>query len=305
MSSLSSLFVKRFISTTKYLFFKRGRPIQEYRDAMARFCNMVKLPEGVEYREVDCHGTKAVYVTPDNVDNENIILYFHGGGYAMGSIETHKPLVGRIAKASATKALLIDYRLAPENPYPNGLDDAIKSYRWLLNGEGYTNDKVIFAGDSAGGGMTVASMLRLKQEGQPLPLAGICLSPWLDLEATGKSATSKAKEDPMIDLQSVKEWALMYAPKEKLTDPLVSPLYGDLSGLPSLYLQVGSAELLLDDSTRLAEKAKNLGVEVEIEVWDDMIHVWQAFGNYIPESVPAIEKIGKFIRSKFSLPELA
>lgn len=265
---------------------------------------MVKLPEGVSYEDVDCNGVSAVYVTPENVDNDNIILYFHGGGYAMGSIETHKPLVGRITKASATKALLIDYRLAPENPFPSGLEDAMNSYKWLLNGEGYTPDRIVFAGDSAGGGMTMASLLKLKNDGGPLPKAGICLSAWLDLKATGDSATSKAKEDPMIDLQSVKEWALMYAPKEKLDDPLVSPLYGDLSGLPSLYLQVGSAELLLDDSTRLAEKAKQAGVEVDIEVWDDMIHVWQAFGNYIPESVPAIEKIGKYIRSKFSLPEL-
>lgn len=305
MSSLSSMLVKRFINTTKYLFFKRGRPITEYRSAMERFCAMVKVPEGVEYSSVDCDGIKAEYVVPNNLDNDNLILYFHGGGYAMGSIDSHRPLAGRIALASQTKLLLIDYRLAPEHPFPAGLDDAIKAYKWLISEQGLSPDKIIFGGDSAGGGLTVASMLRLREENVALPKAGICLSPWLDLQATGDSATSKAAEDPMIDLQSVKEWALMYAPKEQLTNPLVSPIYADLSGLPPLYMQVGTAELLLDDSTRLAEKAKNAGVEVELEVWDDMIHVWQAFGNYIPESKPAIDKIGNYIRSRFSLDAAA
>lgn len=266
---------------------------------------MVKTPEGVEYLPTDCDGIRAEYVIPSNVDNSNVILYFHGGGYAMGSIESHRPLAGRIAQASATKLLLIDYRLAPENPFPAGLNDAIKAYQWLLNEQGYTPDKIIFGGDSAGGGLTVASMLKLKEDNLPLPAAGVCLSPWLDLEATGESAITKEREDPMIDLESIKEWALMYAPKEELTNPLVSPIYADLSGLPPLYMQVGTAELLMDDSTRLAEKAKKAGVNVELEVWDEMIHVWQAFGNYIPESKPAIEKIGNYIRSQFSLDAIA
>lgn len=305
MSSLSSMFVKRFIHTAKYLFFKHGRPISEYRNVLEKFCAMVKTPEGVTYTEVDCKGIRGEFVLPDNLDNDNLILYFHGGGYAMGSIESHRPLAGRIALASGTKLLLIDYRLAPENPFPAGLEDAINVYKWLINEQGYTPDRIIFGGDSAGGGLTVASMLKLRDENFALPKAGICLSPWLDLEATGDSATSKASEDPMIDIQSVKEWALMYAPKEQLTDPLVSPIYADLSGLPPLYMQVGTAELLLDDSTRLAEKARKAGVEVELEVWEEMIHVWQAFGNYIPESKSAIDKIGNYIRSTFSLGAVA
>ncbi len=305
MSSLSSMLVKRFINTTKYLFFKRGRPINEYRNAMEKFCAMVKTPEGVTYTPTDCAGIRGEYVEPANLDNDNLILYFHGGGYAMGSIDSHRPLAGRISLASGTKLLLIDYRLAPENPFPAGLEDTVKVYKWLINEQGYSSDKIIFGGDSAGGGLTIASMLKLRDENFALPKAGICLSPWLDLEATGDSATSKASEDPMIDLQSVKEWALMYAPKEQLTNPLVSPIYADLSGLPPLYMQVGTAELLLDDSTRLAEKAKKAGVQVELEVWEEMIHVWQAFGNYIPESKPAIEKIGNYIRSTFSLGSVA
>lgn len=221
------------------------------------------------------------------------LLYLHGGGYALGSIATHRYLIQRLARACSGRALAVDYRLAPENPHPAALDDSLTAYRWLCD-RGVTPESIILAGDSAGGGLAAATLLALRDAGDPLPAGAVLLSPWTDLTGSGESLRRKADEDPMVTAEGLTAMAAAYAPG-RCGDPLVSPHFGDLDGLPPLLIQVGSAEVLLDDSRRLAERATAAGVTVDLEVWDEMIHVFQAF-PMLEESERAIDNIGSWVR---------
>ncbi|MCR9259362.1 MAG: alpha/beta hydrolase [Pseudomonadaceae bacterium] len=225
----------------------------------------------------------------------NTMLYLHGGGYVIGSLATHRGLVANIARATVGKVLAIDYRLAPEHPFPAAVDDAVSAYRWLLNNN-HEPQNISVAGDSAGGGLTVATLLKLKREGLPLPAAGICISPWVDMEAVGESMDLKASVDPMVQREGLLGMAAAYLAGASPRDPLVAPIYGDLKGLPPLLIQVGTAETLLDDARRLATRAIADGVDVDYQEWPDMIHVFQHFAPMINEGYAAIERIGAFVR---------
>ena len=222
----------------------------------------------------------------------------HGGGYVTGSIEDHRMMCGLLANATGTKVLIPEYRLAPEHPFPAALDDALKVYQWLLD-QGYSSANMIIAGDSAGGGLSVATVLALKEKSGSLPAAVVCLSPWADLALTGQSHTTKAKAEAVLRKDVLHEWALCYTDESNLTNPLVSPVHGDFHGFPPLLIQVGSEEILLDDSNLLAEKAKSAGVDVTLKIWDGMWHVWQALGDLIPENKKTFEEIGQFVQSQF------
>ena len=193
--------------------------------------------------------------------------------------------------------LLIDYRLAPEHPHPAAVDDATAAYRWLI-ANGASPARLVVAGDSAGGGLTVATLVALRDAQAPPPAAGVCLSPWVDLEGLGESMTTKAAVDPMVQREPLLKMAALYLGGHGARTPLAAPLYADLSGLPPLLIQVGTAETLLDDATRLAERARKAGVEVQLEAWDDMIHVFQAFAALLPEGQQAIQRIGAFVRHR-------
>lgn len=299
MASFQSVFVRNFIRSTKKLFFNLNMPVQQYRSGLEKMTSMAKIPGGFKVEKIKIFNIKAEWIIPENIKTRGIILYLHGGGYSMGSINTHRALISRIATASKTKAIAIEYRLAPENPFPCALDDAFSAYKWLIE-QGFDHNEIVIAGDSAGGGLTVALLLKIRDENIPKPASGVCLSPWLDLNATGETVTTLAEEDPMIDLKSLNHFALFYAPKEKLSHPWVSPLYADLHDLPPIYIQVSTSEVLLDDTRRFAEKAKNSGVEIKVDYWDKMVHVWQVFGPYLPEALEAIEKLGNYIESKTS-----
>jgi acetyl esterase/lipase len=223
------------------------------------------------------------------------MLYLHGGGYVIGSLTTHRGLAGRLSQAAKARVLLIDYRLAPEHPFPAAVEDATAAYRWLL-AHGCTPARLAIAGDSAGGGLTVATLVALRDAGQPLPAAGVCLSPWTDLEGLGESVTSKASADPIVQKEMLLRLASCYLGDADPRTPLAAPLYADLRGLPPLLVQVGTAEILLDDALRLAERAKAAGVAVTLEAWDDMIHVWQLFAPLLPEGQQAIARIGEFVQ---------
>jgi acetyl esterase/lipase len=239
-------------------------------------------------------GVKAEWIVPPGAEAERVLLYFHGGGYVMGSINTHRAMVARMARAAHARALLIDYRLAPEHPFPAAVEDATAAYRWLL-AQGYKPHKIALAGDSAGGGLTLATLLALRDAQTPLPACAAPISPWTDAEATGASVKTKAAKDPMVQEAHLRRYGKLYAGTTDLTHPLISPLRGDYRGIPPLLIQVGEAEIILDDSTRVAERAKQAGVQVDIEVWDEMVHVWHIFAKILPEAQQAIDKIGAYI----------
>jgi acetyl esterase/lipase len=243
---------------------------------------------------VDAGSVPAEWIEPPDAVSGRVILYLHGGGYVTGSIVTHRAMVARIARASKARALLLDYRLAPEHPFPAAVDDATAAYRWLL-AQGIAPGKIVIAGDSAGGGLTLATLAALKASKDPMPAAAVPISPWNDLEGTGDSVKTRASKDPMVQGNDLVPMAKMYYGTQDPKNPLISPLHADFRGFPPLLIQVGDAEVLLDDATRVAERAKAAGVQVELEVWDEMVHVWHVFAKLLPEGQQAIDKIGKFV----------
>src|ERR671930_750563 len=246
--------------------------------------------------KVDAAGVPAQWVVAPGAERRRVLLYLHGGGYVVGSLTTHRDLAGRLSRAAAARVLVIDYRLAPEHPFPAAVEDATAAYRWLVS-RGTDPAHIAIAGDSAGGGLTLATLIALRDGGDPLPAAAACLSPWVDLEGGGASMTSKAAVDPFVRREMIQFMAQQYLGGRDLRTPLAAPLYADLQGLPPLLIQVGTAEVLLDDATRIAERARAAGVEVSLEVWDDMIHVWQLFAPILAEGQQAIKRIGAFIRA--------
>jgi monoterpene epsilon-lactone hydrolase len=272
-----------------------GQSIEDQRATFDALTSRLQPAEDVRCQPVDAGGVPAEWITTPEAADERVIYYLHGGGYTLGSINTHREMISRISRAAGARALAIDYRLAPENPFPAALEDSTTAYRWLLS-TGVDPARLVIAGDSAGGGLTVATLVALRDAREPLPQAAVCLSPWVDLEGLGESMTTKAEIDPMLLREVGLQWAKAYLGGAHPRTPLASPLYADLTGLPPLLIQVGTAETLLDDSTRLAERAKSVGVDVALEVWDDMFHVWQFFASMLPEGQQAIDRIGEFIR---------
>lgn len=273
--------------------------VQQQRAGFEQGAGLTPLQEDVLVEQVDAAGVPAEWVSVDGHTGSVTTLYVHGGGYCIGSLNTHRRLVGDIARASSSRALQVDYRLGPEHPYPAAVDDAVAAYRWLL-AEGIAPEQLVVAGDSAGGGLTAATLLALRDAGDALPACALLISPWLDLTCTSDSFANKVAEDPVLSQSNLKMWSQMYA-GEHTRAPLVSPLFGDLSGLPPLLIQVGTAELLLDDSTRFAERAEAAGVNVTLEVWDDMIHIWPIFSFMLPEGQQAIDRIGAYIKERVAV----
>ena len=266
MTSIQNFFIKLFLKTVIDKKKQVGLPVKVTRKSLEKLAGMAKLPKNVKYEKVDIDGLSAEWSIPDNLKNSGVILYTHGGGYVAGSVRTHKGTTGRLAIASKTKCLSIEYALAPENPFPDGLNDVVKAYNWLIK-QGFDSKKIILAGDSAGGGIAVAALLKLRDDKAPQPAGAVLMSPWLDLECTGKSHETQAKNDPMVVPQALREFGIMYATKEQLRNPLTSPLYADLKGLPPIFIQVSDSEVLYDDTTRFEKKLKEAGVEVKVEVW--------------------------------------
>ena len=271
--------------------------IEKRRAGMERISEHVA--SDVTCEPVNAGGIPAEWIAAPGAVQDRVILYLHGGGYVIGSINTHRAMIARIARASNARALAIDYRLAPEHPFPAAVDDATAAYKWLL-AEGYEPGKIVIAGDSAGGGLTLAALVALRDSGVPMPAGAVPISPWTDLEGTGESVRSRAAKDPMVTQANLAESAKQYYGAHDPKNPLVSPLHANFRGLPPMLIHVGDAEILLDDATRVAERAKLAGVKVELEVWDDMIHVWHVFAKLLPEGQQAIDKIGKFVIARTS-----
>jgi len=253
-------------------------------------------PRRVEYVETAIGGVGAIVATPTQEPPDRHVLYIHGGGYSIGSPRSHVALGARLAKRAAAAVTVIDYRLAPEHPYPAAIDDCVAAYRALVA----TVDPalVTIAGDSAGGGATLATLCALRDAGDPLPGCAYLLSPWTDLTASGDSVRSKADIDPMIRADHISPMAAMYAGDTPLDHPGVSPLFADLGGLPPMLIQTGVDEVLLSDSTRLADRARAAGVEVVLDLADDLWHVYPIFAGYVPEATEALIRAAVFIRAR-------
>jgi monoterpene epsilon-lactone hydrolase len=240
----------------------------------------------------------AEWVRAPGIQAGRAILYLHGGGYVMGSPNTHRSLAGEVSRAAQAAVLLLDYRLAPEAPFPAAVEDGVASLRWLL-GQGFAPKALAVAGDSAGGGLTVATLVSARDQGLPMPAAAVCISPWSDMTGSNESYKTRAAADPMVS-GDIGNMARLYLQEADPKTPLASPNFASLRSLPPLLIHVGNDEVLLDDSIKLDQKAKADGVDSTLEVWEDMIHVWHAFHPMLPEGKQAIERVGAFLREKWA-----
>jgi phosphinothricin tripeptide acetyl hydrolase len=239
----------------------------------------------------------AEWTDAEGARDDAAIVYLHGGGYVMGSIATHRGLCARLSQAARARVLSVDYRLGPEHPHPAAVDDAVAAVRFVRE-SGVAPRRTAIAGDSAGGGLTLATLVALRDAADPLPAAGLCISPWTDLALSGASIATKAAEDPMVRGADLKLMADAYLAGRDAKTPLASPLYADLGGLPPLLLQVGSAEVLLDDAVRMVERASKAGVSADLRVWQDMFHVWHAFAQILPEGQQAVDEMAAFFEKR-------
>lgn len=271
-------------------------------DAFRSFLSASRFPvsESTEITTVSAGGVPAEWIMESGVKPEKRIAFFHGGGFVAGKLASRHPFASWISKATGCSILLVDYSLAPEHPFPAAIEDTLSSYRWMCNNgpDGEKPAKKTFiGGDSAGGCLTLATLLGLKDANENLPDAAFTISAVSDQALTGRSIVNRAGVDILFKPGHLKECSKLYLAGQDPLDPLASPLYGDLSGLPPIFMQVGDAELLLDDSVRFAEKAEKAGVKVKLEVWPEMFHNWQLMAPLFPEAQQAVDRICEFIRS--------
>lgn len=269
---------------------------QERRDHIDQMLGQRPLADGVMTQPTDADGVSSIWVVPEELADSSdcpIICYFHGGGYRIGSAAGWRPFGSYLAKVCSAKVLLVDYRLAPENPFPAAVEDALCAYRWLLKDT--SADRVVLAGDSAGGGLAPATLLALRDEGLALPAGCACLSPWSDLTNSGDSFATNSGTDQLFSKQAADEAAASYLVDADPAHPHASPVFGDWKGLPPLLIQAGNVEVLEDDAKNLAAAAQTAGVDVRLKIFEGMPHVWQHAYPAYPEAVEAMEDIARFV----------
>src|SRR5437773_2530568 len=255
------------------------------------------LRPDVKVEPVTANGVRAEWSSTPSATEDAALLYLHGGGYVIGSLDSHRHLVAEAGRATGCWALALDYRLAPENPFPAAVEDAVAGYRYLL-ARGLKSGRIAIAGDSAGGGLVVAAMVAIRDAGLPQPGCGWCISPWVDMEVIGETMVSKATVDPTVQKAGILDMARLYLNAADPRSPLAAPIYADLTGLAPLLIQVGAAETLLDDAIRLARVAGAADVHVELQIWPEMVHVWHLFHPEVTAGRRAIEAGGAFVRAR-------
>jgi len=270
------------------------RDAARHRADIEKMCRYFKPIGPIRCEPVVAGGVPAEWVIPEGAQSSRAILFVHGGSFVAGSIASHRTLAGNVAIASKARALLIDYRLAPEHPFPAAVEDTVAAYAWLL-GQGLAPGQVVVAGDSAGGNLSLALLLHLRDRQQPMPAGAVCLCPAPDLSFSGESAVTNLEKDIMLNMSEERAYIEAYLNGADPRAPLASPIYGDLRGLPPLLMQVGSHEILLSDVERFAEKARAAGVEVTLEVWPEMQHDWQVAAKLLPEGRQAVAHVGDFV----------
>lgn len=276
--------------------------VEGVREMMATAVFTAEPPAGIRTMKVRAVTVPCEWVCAAGADPNKRILYLHGGGYAAGSVDTHRALCGDVSAATGASVLNVDYRLAPENPAPAQFDDALLAYRWMLdNGPLGEEDAThaFVAGDSAGGGLALATLLGIRDAGLRRPDAAVLISPWTDMTCSGGTLRSNSDKDPMVGYGLISWMAGMVVGDGDAKDPRVSPLFGDYRDLPPMLIHVGENETLLDDSLRAADAARAAGVDVTLECWPDVIHVWHALGHGVPESSRGINRVGEYLRGYF------
>jgi acetyl esterase/lipase len=278
---------------------RKTMSLAESRESFDQQGRELPLPDGVVIEDAEAGGVRAQWFRAKGARSHAAMLYLHGGGYMLGSPTSHRHLIAALSEAAGVAALALDYRLGPEHPFPAAVEDAVAAYQWLLE-QNIAPNEIAIAGDSAGGGLTMAMMLALRDRRLPLPAAGVCLSPWADMTNTAESYATRAAADPILTRERLDEMAAAYLQGQDARAPLASPVFADLAGLPPLLIHVGSDEVLFDDSILLEARARAAGVDVRLEVWDKMIHVWHYFHPLLAEGREAIARIGEFVRARFS-----
>ena len=296
MASVQSYLLKFWLRRQNLFGDEEYNP-QKSRLQMEKFAGLSKPHRKVQVGPVEADSVPSEWLIPQGAPEDRALLYIHGGAWYMGSTRTHRGLVSYLAYESGVRALSINYSLAPENPFPAGLDDCITAYEWLLQ-DGISPDKIVVAGDSAGGNLTLALLIALREAGKPLPAGAVALSPATDLAYTGESMQTRAHLDPILPHLGPSSIIKDYITNHDPCDPLISPLYADLHGLPPILIHVGDHETLLDDAVRFGERACAAGVEAKTVVWPEMFHVFQIFTPLLPEARRAIDQIAIFIRSR-------
>ena len=292
MASIQAKIAKRMIKLQRYMW-AQGT-IEDQRSRQERSARWFRVTGDISIQPVEIAGVPAAWFScPEPKDG--VVLYLHGGAYALGSINTHREFLGRFASATRRKVLAINYRLAPEHPFPAALEDSVAVYRWLLS-EGLDPTSLVIAGDSAGGGLALATALAVQEAGEPLPACMVCLSPWVDLMLSSPTIKAKASADPMLNRDVLARYAALYADEHEKDDGLISPLFADLAGLPPTLIHVGTDEILLDEAIRLAAKAQQAGVEVHLITWEGLFHVFQMM-PFLPETEKSLAAISAFISS--------
>lgn len=270
--------------------------IEEMRDDISRSAaKMAKLPDGINVIAAQYPDFYAEWIIPENYKDEQVILYFHGGGFVSGNCKDHRALVSKFSSFVNVKSLVFDYSLAPEKPFPAAVNDSVSIYSWLL-ANNYLPKNIVFAGDSAGGGLEMSCLLMLKEQGIPLPAAVVAMSPCTDMTLSGQSHKTKVKADPCTPKGANETWLSYYTGNGDPRNPIMSPLFGELTGLPPTMIQVGENETLLDDSTRFAEKAKMAGVDITLHVWEGMFHCFPMLAPMFREATEAMNEISNFIK---------
>ncbi|HXA25536.1 MAG TPA: alpha/beta hydrolase [Acetobacteraceae bacterium] len=276
-------------------------PLDELRALLGHMGDVTGEPGGVDYIETEADGVPALWAAPKRCAEDRVLLCSHGGGYVVGSMFTHRKLYGHLAKAVGCRALIVHYGLAPENVHPGPVNDMAKAYRWLL-AEKIAPNHVALTGDSAGGGLAITTLLRARQLALPTPAASMPLSPWLDMDGAGATFESNKERDVLVAREMIQNMAATFLGEYgDRHDPLVNPLHGDLSGLPPVYIQVGGYETLLDDSRALAEALRRADVDVKLDVYPEMQHVFHFLAGIAPEADTAIGELAEWVRPKLGL----
>jgi epsilon-lactone hydrolase len=273
--------------------------VEERRTEMEAMAAM-PTPAGVTVEEAELGGVPALWVHPEVADATAVLMWLHGGAYCLGSTRTHQRPIAHLALALGIPAVLVDYRLAPEQPFPAALDDATAAYRELVAG-GVAPERVALGGDSAGGGLAAATLLNLRDDGDALPGAAVLCSPWTDLTFSGESWRTRADIDPILDEERLREAVEWYLVDHPATDPLASPAFGDYEDLPPMFVSAGDRETLRDDAVMVAEAARAAGVDVTLEIMPDMVHVFHALVGICPEGDAAMARIATFLRARLAL----